>query len=171
MFTVNDALHRRSASRTGFSEPTVNGHSLVECGHLFRKPFTSVCLKPCRPLRERVNRGRMQQTDLVSRQLTSQLEGRQPRTMKNFIRIRVPDAAEQMGIRQRSLQRVIFSLERFNKGVEACGHHLEAARIDRRQGCFTLQDVKRSSFLRGGLGQQQRAIVEIKRRKPQSSWH
>ena len=66
-----------------------------------------------RPLRERVERAPSEDRLIsVGCELAGQLERRQLRAMKNLVGVRVADAAEEMRIGQRALQRVALLLQR-----------------------------------------------------------
>ena len=88
--------------------------------------------------------------------------------MKNLIGVGVADAAEQMRIGQRALQRVTLLLK---GGCECRGiacRHFEPARVERRQRGFSLHDVQRRALLRRRFSQKQSAMREVEPRKPDS---
>src|SRR5918994_5424383 len=86
--------------------------------------------------------------------------------MQDLIRVRIADAAEQVGIRQRALQRMVLPRERFSKLGKRCGHHVETAGIALREGIATRDDVERCLPLRASLGEDQRGMLEVDREQP-----
>src|SRR5438067_2306649 len=66
-----------------------------------------------------------------------------------------------MRVRERALQRVILARERRMKRVEVDLEHIQSARIVCRERLLSLDDVQRCLPFRAGLGQYQRAVVEI----------
>ena len=109
---MHDALNRRAASRARFAEASVDRHPFVECRHLLGKRVFGLTLQPVCPFSERRDRRRTQPRRSLGAQLAGQLERRQSGAMKNFIRVCVADAAEQMRIGKRALQRVALLLQR-----------------------------------------------------------
>src|SRR5271166_1726828 len=83
--------------------------------------------------------------------------------MKDFIRIRVAHTAQQAGIGQCSLQRVILSRKRIAKRVEIAGQDLDSSLVHRAQSCFTAQDVQGRAPLRAGFGEHERTIRKVER--------
>src|SRR5215470_17247999 len=81
--------------------------------------------------------------------------------MKNLVGVGVANAAEQMRIGQRTLERVIASAERLRKGHEIGIHHLEPARLVLRKGGFSLDDIQRRLPLGTRLSEDQGSILEI----------
>ena len=72
----------------------------------------------------------MQDRDVFGSQLPGQLERREPRAMKNLVGVRVPDAAEQMRIGERALQRVALLLKRRRERVDVARHHFEPSGVE-----------------------------------------
>src|SRR5436309_3173614 len=73
--------------------------------------------------------------------------------MQDFIRVRVADSAEQTRVRQRSLERVIFTRQRLTKLFERRVDHLESAAVELRQLFLTANDMNGCAFFRGGFGE------------------
>ena len=65
--------------------------------------------QPGDPVLERANRGRMKPRDLRVAQGRRQRHGRHPGRVKDFVRIRVADAAEDVRIGEGALERVILA--------------------------------------------------------------
>jgi len=83
--------------------------------------------------------------------------------MQDLVRVGVADAAQDAGIGQRALERVILAgqraVERGRVGVE----HLEPARIVLGEARLAADEIERRAPLRTGLGQDERARREIER--------
>jgi hypothetical protein len=81
--------------------------------------------------------------------------------MKNLVGVRVADAAEQMWVGQRTLQRVITAPERFGKRCEIDVHHLDPSWIVLSKLGLTLDDMQRRLPLGTRLGKDQSAILKV----------
>ena len=101
--------------------------------------------------------------ELLVGQRARQLERRQPRRVQDLVRVGVADAAEQMRIGERALQRVALAGERlvklFARGVE----RLDAAGIERAQRRLAAHQLQRGALLRARFGEEQRAVLEGER--------
>ena len=129
--------------------------------------------QPLGPLASVVARRRVQSRAIsVVVELARQLERRQPRAMQDLVRVRVADAAEEVRIGQRALERVVLAPQR--RGEVS---HAAASATSRPPGssaasaALALHDVQRRALLRARLGQQQRAVREIERREPDLARH
>src|SRR5205823_14036129 len=71
--------------------------------------------------------------------------------VKNLIRIRVPDSAEESRVRQAAFHRVVRRGEPFRKGVKAGLEYLQASRIEGAQPLRAPDKVKRGSLARSCL--------------------
>ena len=95
-----------------------------------------------------------------------QLERRQPRRVQDLVRVRVADAAEEVRIGQRALERVVLARER---RVELLERRRRAARgrrdRARASAASPAHELQRRALLRARLGQQQRAVREVERRQ------
>ena len=85
--------------------------------------------------------------------------------MEDLVRVGVPDAAENAGIGQGALQRVVVAEEPFGECREARVEHLDAARVVALQLVGAAHDVDRGLASRACLGQDQRAVRKVERRK------
>src|SRR6185503_20865622 len=81
--------------------------------------------------------------------------------MENLVGLRVADAAEQMRVGQRTLQRVIAAPKRFREGWQIGIDHLETAWIVLRQPCLALDDVQRRLSLRAGFREDECSVLKI----------
>src|SRR5439155_21011201 len=96
--------------------------------------------------------------DLVILQRPRELQRRELRRVQDLIGVRVADPAEEMGIGQRSLQRVVLTRERVAKPIERGVERLETAGIERRQRRLTSHELNGRALLRACLGEEQRAV-------------
>ena len=73
----------------------------------------------------------MEPLDVRVGQTRGQPEGREPRCVQDFVRVRVADATEDRGIRQGTFQGVVLARQRCAEGVEIGVEGLQAARVVR----------------------------------------
>ena len=85
--------------------------------------------------------------------------------MKNFVGVRVADAAEEMWIGQRALERMVFSLQGGLKLREIRLEHFEPSSIVFGQCFRTADHVERCLPLAASLGEDKCAVVEVERQK------
>ena len=69
------------------------------------------------------------------------------------------------GIGKGALERVIAAGQRTAKGLPGSLQRIDPTAVVGRKACFPRDDVKRGALLRTGLGEQQAAVLEIKRRE------
>ena len=91
--------------------------------------------------------------------------------MKNLIGVCVPDAAEQVRIGERALERVIVPAQGFNKRREINVQHLEPARVVPLERLTSLDDVKGCLTLRPRFGHDERSSVEVESHQANFAWH
>src|SRR5262249_13389224 len=109
---VTNALDLRSTDRTGLAESPVYREIVPECGDFFRESGLGFLAEPGHPIEQRRFGRLIQSTDLFLAELSCLRNGREPRTMQNFIRIRIAYTAEQIGISERSFQSVVLGSQR-----------------------------------------------------------
>ena len=81
--------------------------------------------------------------------------------MQDFVRIGIADAAEQVGVSQRTFQRMVFESEPRCERGRVCLHHVDAARIERGRGIRAANKVQRGTATGAGLGERERAALEL----------
>src|SRR4051812_23321847 len=106
--------------------------------------------------------------------------------MQDLVGVRVPDAAEEVRIGQRSLQRVVLRAETLRKGIGRRVEDLEAVRRQCSQRGGTANEMKTRALLAARLGEQERARLlldralaglrcaggrEVERREPDPAGH
>ena len=109
---VLNALNRRAAHRTRLAVASVRGHAVAKRRDLLGKFLAGLGDQLVAPLREDADRVRVQAFDLFRRQLAGQQHRRHLRGVQDLVRIGVADAAQQVRIGQRALQRVILARQR-----------------------------------------------------------
>ena len=82
--------------------------------------------------------------------------------MKDLVRVGVPDAAENAGIRQRALQDVVLPRQRCAEFSGSSFENFQTSGIVPQQGIFAARDVKRRAFLCSCLREGECAVREIK---------
>ena len=87
--------------------------------------------------------------------------------MQDLVGDPVADAAEEAGIGQRALQRVVLAPHRFAKRLGRRGEQIHAAGIVQRQHLRAAYCMERRALLGVGFRQHQRAVGEIECRQPQ----
>jgi hypothetical protein len=75
--------------------------------------------------------------------------------MQDLVGIGVADAAEELRQGEGALDGVVLRGQPRREGGEVGRHHVDAARVHRRQRVAALQQVERGAPLRAGLGEQQ----------------
>ncbi len=88
--------------------------------------------------------------------------------MEYLVGICVPDSAEEPGVGERSLERVILADERRPKVLEVACEHFDSTRIDTGESHFALEDVERRPPLSTGFGEDQAPGGEIERREAEA---
>ncbi len=81
--------------------------------------------------------------------------------MQDLVGVGVADAAEQVRVGQRALQRVVLELQAGGEGLERRVQHLEAAGVVPREARLALDQVQRGTALGTRLGQRQHAVREF----------
>src|SRR6478672_612393 len=112
---VPNALHRRSARGTGEPEAPVDRHLLVEGSHFLGEAVTDCRAQAPGPFAQRRQRRVAQPLDLLLVELLRQRQRREPRVVKDLVRVGVADPAEQSRIGQRALEGVILGGQAFGK--------------------------------------------------------
>ena len=83
--------------------------------------------------------------------------------MQDLVGVRVPDAAEQTRIGERSLDRVILAAKSRGEVAEVGVQHLESAAVELRERVRALDDVNGRASLRPRLGEVEVAGIELER--------
>src|SRR3972149_134961 len=86
--------------------------------------------------------------------------------MQDLVGIRVADAAEQPGIRERTLERVVFGAKDCAEGLERSVEDLNASLRKGPESFFAADDMDRSPFLCRCFSEEQRSVVEVECGKP-----
>ncbi len=112
----------------------VDGHPVAKRGDLLGEASPGLAAQSFGPLDERRAGGLEERLDLGVVELPRELHGREASAMKDLVRIRVADAAEQTRVGERALQRVALAHERGAEAGEVGVQDLETAGIVRAQG-------------------------------------
>src|SRR5579864_558903 len=91
--------------------------------------------------------------------------------MQYLIGVRVADAAENVRVGERALQRVIGPAERGSERFAADLQRLDSTGVQRVQSRFTLNHVERSAALRSRFRQPEPSVVELERGEHVSAAH
>ena len=95
------------------------------------------------------------------RERPGQLERRQPRLEQDLVGVRVADPAEQPGIGQGALQRVVRRLQDRPEPIDGHGEHVFAAGVESAKSVFALDHVERGPPLRSGLRESQQSVRQL----------
>src|SRR5207245_1134876 len=87
---------------------------------------------------------------------------RQPGGVQDLVGVGVADAAEDVRVGERALERVVLASQRGGELVQVAGEDLHAARVVPGQCFAAVQDVEGGALLGAGLGQGERAGGEAK---------
>ena len=123
------------------------------------------------PSPQRRPRRVVQPRELLVGQRARELERRQPGTVQDLVRIGVADAAEQMRIGERALERVALARQRLVKLLAGRLERLDTAGIERAQRRVAAYQLQRRPLLRARFGEEQRAVLEHERREQQLRPH
>ena len=111
----------------------MNRHIFAKRRHLFWKRLQRLHPKPLDPELQSLP-GRIKESlPLFGLELIRQSNGRQLRSVQNFVGISVADPAQQTRISQRPLQRMIFRREHGAKRINIRGEHINSARVQGEQ--------------------------------------
>ncbi len=157
---VDDALHRRTAIGARQAEAAMHRHRRVKGGDLLR-PVAGLAREARRPLGECRLRRLEKALDRRSVDRTRQRQRRQARAMQDLVGISVADAAEEARIGERALDGVVLGDEAGREGLAGRRHDVDAAGVERRQRGAAGDDVQRRAPLLAGLGEGERAAVEL----------
>src|SRR5258708_8826654 len=163
---VHNPLNRRAANRAGLSEFAVHRHFLSKCGDMLGKFVAGLLAQSLCPLEQRLPTSLLEANLLLLAELKGELDRREFRPMKHLARIGIAHAAEQAGIGQSALEGVVFPGERGPKALQVRVDHFKSAAVEAIDQASAAHQVERGSFLRAGLGEQQRAVGEIETRQP-----
>src|SRR5216684_5907421 len=105
---IANALYPFSAARAGLTITSMDGHAVAEGGYFLRKFFSGFETQTAGPLVQRVTRGLVEAGDFFAGQPPGQFYRGELRLEKNLIGVCVTDTAEQPGIGERALQRVVL---------------------------------------------------------------
>ena len=83
--------------------------------------------------------------------------------MQDLVRVGVADAAEDVRIGQRALERVVLAHERRAEVLQRRAEHLDPARVVLRERLLAAHHVHRRAPLRAFLGEEQRPVLEVER--------
>jgi len=138
-------------------------HPRAECRHFLGKFVPCLRAQLLSPMPQRLLDGLVQTANLFHFQSLRQCNRRQPRVVEYFVRIRVADSAEQMWVRQRALQCVIFRNQiAANCSTFAANTSIPPASSP-ASSFFSRQNVQRSPLLRPSLRERQRPVFKIER--------
>src|SRR3989442_1663320 len=104
----------------------MDGHSFPEGGHLLRESITRCGAQALHPGGESFARGAEQPLALLVRDLARETERGEAGRMEDLIGVGIADAVEQVGIRQRPLERVRLPGQRRSKLLERRGEYIES---------------------------------------------
>ena len=91
---------------------------------------------------------------------------RELRAVQDLVRIRVADAGEEARIGQRAFQRMVLAKQDVDANVFEIGvEDLDAPGIHRVERRLALNEMQRGAPLGAGLGESERAAVELEQRQ------
>ncbi len=144
---VHDPLDGGAAVWTGLAVTAVNGHLLPEGSNLFGEPIPCLASKALGPFDKCLLRGLEQSRDFVLGELLGEPYRREPGVVENLVGVGVANPAEQPGVCQCSLQRMVLPNERPTKGQKIRVEDLEPTRVVVTKCHLAAHEVKRCSPL------------------------
>src|SRR5258708_10803398 len=120
----------------------MHSHLRTKGSDIFRKILSRLLSQKENPTSERFLHGAMQALDFQGRKFLGERNRREPRGVKNLIRIRVADATEQARISQRSFESVVAPRQRPGEVIERRTKNLQSAWIERAQGLLSLHQMQ-----------------------------
>ena len=84
----------------------------------------------------------MQSRNILRAELVGQGDRRQAGAVQDLVRVGVADAAEQMRIGQRALERMVFALQALAERRQIGGGDLESAQVECGKRTFAVHDVQ-----------------------------
>ena len=85
--------------------------------------------------------------------------------MQDLVGVGVADAGEEARIGERALEGVVLAFNRAGELRQIRFEDLDAARVHRLQRRLALHQMQRGAPLRAGLGERQRAVLELEERE------
>ncbi|SPE25976.1 hypothetical protein SBA2_270086 [Acidobacteriia bacterium SbA2] len=161
---VANAQHFGAAARARLAVPPVHGHGGAKCRHSFRETAAGFLSQSLGPIPERLPGGFVEARDLLAGQPAGECGGRELGNVQYLIGIRVADAAHEMRIGERALERVVLGREARRELFEAGLKHLEPARVEAGELLRACHHVNRGPLARSRLAERQAAGIEIERR-------
>jgi hypothetical protein len=158
---VTDALDFRVAARARLFVTAVDGHAFAKSGDVFGESAGSFGTQPVGPAGERVTRGREKALDFRRGKLLGERERGKFRREQNFIGIGIADAAEEAGVGEGTLERVVRREKNGGKARRIGVENFKAAGIESEKAGFSRDEMKRSALLRAGFGPEKRAGGKI----------
>src|SRR6185437_7451058 len=105
---VADALNLSTAAWAGLVKAAVHGHFRPEGSHILREFFPCLGGEPVRPRAESLARGGVETIPLVWLELLGERNWGKLRSVKDFVRVCVADAADQSWIGEGALERAVL---------------------------------------------------------------
>ena len=164
---VDDPLHRSAAHRARLAEacrarPSRGRNAVTFSG----KASPASRAQPLGPFARAPSRVGVEQPreSRASSSFARMRDRRQLRAMQDLVRVRVADAAEEMRIGQRALQRVVLAQRaRARSAARSASSTSRPPMSNARQRRRAVHDVQRRAPLGARLGQRERAVGESKR--------
>ena len=117
-------------------------HAFAKRGYFLGKVIAGVAAQPVGPFPQHFPRSLEQPADVGVPHPLRECHWRQPGAVQNLVRVRIADAAEEPGIGQRPLQRMVLPLEGFPEVWFFGFEHLQPARIVSEQGRLAAHQVQ-----------------------------
>jgi hypothetical protein len=154
-----------AASGTRQAITAVDGHPLAKCRDLLRETILRLGGQAGNPIVKRALGGCKEPLPFLRLQLCRLREGRELCGMEDLIGIGVADAAEEAGIGEGALERVIFRRQRRPKSREIGLENVDSTGVQRAQTVLAADDVQRRAPLRARFGERERPFREIECRQ------
>ena len=141
------------------------GHVLAKGGDLFGECEAGFGGQAVHPEAQGALRGGEKTKPFFRFELLRLGERREARGVENFVRVGVADTAQDAGISEGALERVVLDSEGLAKCFGVGGEDVYATGVYGAQTFFALEDMQRSAALRAGFGQSERSFAGSRRRR------
>ena len=155
----------RAAPPARFSVAPMNRHAFAKRRDLLREPRARLRRQAPDPQFQRAASRSEEAVPFVVRQPAGQSQWREPGGVENLVRVRVPDSADDAGIRQRPLQSPVFTDQRRAEAGQIGRENIDASRVHGEQAGLARHHVERCPPLAAGLCERERSRREIESRQ------
>ena len=139
----------------------MHGHAFAEGGDSFGELVGGFFAELGDPVFEGVARGVIEADDFVVGDSAGEEQRAEASAVEDFVGVGVADTAEEVRVREGTLQSVILFAECFGEGFEGAIEGFDAVALERVEGCLGISEVEGGAALGSGFGEEESAVGEI----------